>query len=319
MNTHPKTQTQTIVRIRGQNKLVPSIIIEAREIVCTGRLLRTAMIKDEAFVEGDIVKQPNTIVETLRRWGAQPDIFTFCQKFTQPSPRFQHYFEYDNFAVIPITTYEYWLRHQAKKDVRENIRRAKREGVEVRNVIYSEAFIRDIKGLYDETPIRQGKPFWHYNKTLAELDEIHGTYRDRAEYLGAYLGSELIGFLKMVYVGDYAKTMHVFGNERHFTKRPTNALLAKAVETCAEKRITALVYGEYRFPGKNESTLSNFKQHHGFEERLYPRYFIPLSFKGRVAIRLRLHQDPRRHIPNRLLKLLLRLRSNYYQSRRSPA
>jgi hypothetical protein len=131
--------------------------------------------------------------------------------------------------------------------------------------------------------------------------------------VGAYLRQELIGFIKMVYVDKFAKTMHVFSSEKHRRKRPTSALIAKAVEVCAERKLSFLIYGEYNFPGKKANSLTEFKSRNGFEEMKYPRYFIPLTAKGNLALRLRLHRGLQRHIPAPLTNTFLKMRSAYYR------
>ena len=92
--------------------------------------------------------------------------------------------------------------------------------------------------------------FWHYGKTFEEIKDVHGTYASRADYIGAYLGDELIGFVKLVYVGKIARTMNVISKQRYFHLRPTNALIAKAVEICARKMCHILFMASTGFPVK---------------------------------------------------------------------
>jgi hypothetical protein len=304
---------QAAIRIRGQNTTVPSTQICDRTIIVTGTWLKTANVQDEHFVEGELVPDPELVIAHLKQWDMKPDILSFCQKITDPKPKYVYHTEWDDFAVVPITTYEDWFHHRVKKDARQNLQRAKRDGVEVRTSTYNDAFVEGIKKLYDETPIRQGKRFWHYGKSFDALKELHGTYCERAEYIGAYLRDELIGFIKMVYVDNFAKTMHVLGSNKHRNKRPTNALIAKAVEICAEKKLSFLIYGEYNFPGKKETSLTEFKVRNGFEEMKYPRYFIPLTAKGSLALRLKLHRGLHRHIPVPMTNTLLKVRSAYFR------
>jgi hypothetical protein len=304
---------QAEIRIRGRNTTVPSTRVCDRTIIATGTWLKTATVQDEHFVEGELVSDPSLVIAHLKQWDMKPDIFSFCQKITDPEPKYVYHTEWDDFAVVPVTTYDDWFRIRIKKDARQNLQRAKRDGIEVRASTYNDAFVEGIKKLYDETPIRQGKRFWHYGKSLDALKELHGTYCERAEYLGAYLRDELIGFIKMVYVDNFAKTMHVLGSNRHRNKRPTNALIAKAVEICAEKKCSFLIYGEYNFPGKKETSLTEFKVRNGFEEMKYPRYFIPLTAKGSLALRLKLHRGLHHHIPVRMTNTFLKVRSAYFR------
>jgi hypothetical protein len=309
----PLNTEKAEIRIRERDTNVPSTRICDRTIIVIGTWLKTASVRDEAFVEGEIVPDPESVITHLKQWEAKPDVFTFSQKITDPKPKFVYHTEWDDFAVIPIGTYEDWLRNRIKKDAKENLRRAKREGVEVRTSPYDDAFVQGIKKLYDETPIRQGKRFWHYGKSFETLKQLHGTYCERAQYVGAYLRGELVGFIKMVYVDNFAKTMHVFSSYKHRHKRPTNALIAKAVEVCAERKLSFLIYGEYNFPGKKANSLTEFKSRNGFEEMKYPRYFIPLTAKGNLALRLRLHRGLRRHVPAPITNTFLKARAAYYR------
>ena len=302
-------QNQDEIRVRGRSRLVPSIEITGRTIIATGRWLKIAAVKDEAFVEGEVVTDPELFIDKLKKWEAKPDIFMFCQKITDAVPKFAYTMEWDDFAVIRITTYDEWLRDRIKKDVKENVRRARREGVIVKAVEFNDTFVQGVKDLYDETPIRQGKPFWHYGKPFESVKNTLATYCDRAEYIGAYFERELIGFIKMVYVGDIAKTMHVISKERYHLKRPTNALIAKAVEICEQKGILFFIYGEYNFPGTGQNSLTEFKRRHGFEEMRFPRYFVPLTAKGRFAMATGIHSEARKLIPMALIRFLVKARS----------
>ena len=300
--THSKT------RIRGRDTFVPAKVINDRTVIVTGHFVRTACVQDETCIEGEIVPDRDFFVTELKRWKVRPDIFTFQQKVTDTRPRFPYKFEWESFAVIPITSYDDWIRNRVKSDVRQNVRRAKREGVVIKCAPFDDALVWQIKEICDETPVRQGMRFWHYGKTFDEIKDVHGTYASRADYICAYLGDELIGFVKLVYIGRIARTMNVISKQRYFHLRSTNALIAKAVEICAQKNVSHLVYGEFRFPGKAQSSLAEFKKRNGFEEVLCPRYFIPLTLKGNLVIKLGLHRGLRRCIPEWIGQLFLSLR-----------
>jgi hypothetical protein len=281
------------IRIKGKNTLVPSIRIEGRTIVHTGKWLKTAAVRDEGIVQGETVPDPELFIAQLKQ----------CMRA-------------DNVAAIRITTYQDWLKNQVKKDVKENLRRAAREGVTVRTSPYDDKLVQGIKDLCDETPIRQGMSFWHHGKSFEAIKEVHGTYRERAEYIAAYFQEELIGFIKMVYVDNYAKTMHVISKEKYFQKRPTNALIAKAVEVCEQKGLNYFIYGEARYLGKKTSSLADFKRRNGFEEIQYPRYFVPLTVKGKLAIKFGLQLGLMSILPKPVIQLLLTLRSKRYANSR---
>ena len=71
---------------------------------------------------------------------------------------------------------------------------------------------------------------------------------------------------------------------KHRDKAPTNALIAKAVEVCAEKGISYLTYGKYHYGKKDAKSLSDFKMRHGFDKIDIPRYYVPLTLKAKFAL-----------------------------------
>jgi hypothetical protein len=137
------------ISVMGRMCLVPVLSIENRPVIVTGKWIKTACVHDEPFWEGEVVPDPEAFIARLKQWPAKPDVFKFAQKITDPTPKFKYRMEWDNYAVIPITTYEEWLTKQARKDVKENLRRANREGVVARTCAYDDPFVHGIKGLYD--------------------------------------------------------------------------------------------------------------------------------------------------------------------------
>ena len=68
-----------------------------------------------------------------------------------------------------------------------------------------------------------------------------------------------------------------------------------------------------------DSSLTEFKRRNGFEQVLVPRYYIPLTLKGEIAlIDWGSTTASRGCIPKPLFKQLLRIRSRWY-ARKSEA
>jgi hypothetical protein len=212
-------------------------------------------------------------------------------------------------AAIPITTYAEWWDKRVSHDLRKDVKRAEKRGVVVRAAEFNDALVAGIKELYDERPIRQGRPFWHYGKSPDVVRKENATYLDRSEFIGAYYGEELIGFVKIVRVGQITRMMQILAKAKHYDKRPMNALIAKAVEICEQQRCTYLTYGNYTYGNKKKDTVIDFKRRNGFEEIRFPRYFIPLTAKGRLAVKARLHLGIRGILPPRAIYFLLAMRS----------
>jgi hypothetical protein len=105
--------------------------------------------------------------------------------------------------------------------------------------------------------------------------------------------------------------------KQHFDKRPNNALIAKAVEICELQRMSHLIYGSFVYYNP-DSPLTEFKRRSGFEAVPLPRYYIPLTVKGKIALKLGLHRGVAGNVPRPLFEQFLKIRSLWY-ARRSKA
>jgi hypothetical protein len=313
------TDRRTEIRVAGKTLYAPSTEIGGRTVVVTGKWLKKAAIKDENLAEGRTVENPAIFLAQLKRSRLQADIFTFCQKIPDTTPNFPHYFEWDNWAVIPITKYDEWWEKRVPQETRKNVRRAAKRGVTVRQVPFDDELVRGVHDIYNETPVRQGRRFWHYGKDVETVKRESATYLSRSEFLGAYFNDELIGFVKIVYVDQVATLLHILSKNAHQDKRPINALLAKAVEVCSQRGTSFLIYGAYTYDGNTDSPLTEFKRRNGFEELKYPRYFLPLTAKGKVAVQLRFHKGVKAIIPRPMKDVLRNWRSQFYQHRSAEA
>ena len=107
--------------------------------------------------------------------------------------------EMDNFAAIPISTFENWWTKQIGFKARNKAKQAEKKGVVLREVPFSDGLIHGIWKIYNECPIRQGRRFSHYGKDLQRVHQDEATYLDKSVFIGAFLGDELIGLIKMVW------------------------------------------------------------------------------------------------------------------------
>jgi len=264
------------VRVKGKNTQVPATQIEGRTVIAKGGWIKTASVRDEEVVEGELVKDPATFISALKQSGLKADVLTFFQRPPEVKPKFNYHFEWDNYAVVPITTFEDWWEKRLPQEARKNTRRAAKRGVVVKSVPFDDELARGIHKLCNETPVRQGRPFWHYGKDFETVKREHATYLERSEFVAAYFENELIGFIKMVYVDRVATIFHILAFNSHYDKRPMNALLTKSMEVCVQKGVGYFVYGQYVYGNKKDSSLVEFKRRNGFEQINFPRYYIHL-------------------------------------------
>ena len=242
------------------------------------------------------------------------DIFTFAQKLPDTVPRHSFYLEWDNLAVIPITTFSDWWDKRINRFKRKAVRDSVKIGMVVKQTELDDDLIMGVVRINNETPVRQGKPFWHFNKSFDEVKSVMSTYPERSIFIGAYFQDELIGAIRMICADRIAHIALFLSMTRHRDKRTGTAMIAKAVEVCAQNGMSYLVYGQYVY-NDYESSLTEFKRQNGFEQILVPRYFIPLTRRGEIAMKLGLHRGFTRRLPKPLLAQLLRWRTRWYARR----
>jgi hypothetical protein len=296
------------VRVSGRNTLVPCRRSNGRAVIALGKWVKIARIHEEEWMEGEVVNDPELLVEQLKISRFPAHVFTFFQKPPDTKPKHPYHFDWDNFAVIHIKTFDDWWE-KLPQESRKNTRRSVKRGVRVREVNLDDELIRAITEIYNETPIRQGKPFPHFGKNFTTVKKEVSTLLDRSSFIGAYHGNELIGFIKLVCMGNLASILHIVSKHSHHDKRPTNALITKAVEICSQKGISYLLYGHYTYGRKTRSPLIEFKKRNGFEEVRVPRYYLPLCWWGRVIIALHLYRGLLGLLPSILVNVMVDMRS----------
>lgn len=286
-----------------------------KEIKIEGRVIRIARLAAEGY---DFIEDPEPILATLRESSARIDLFTFTQKLPQTSPKYDYPMEWDNVAALLVSTYDNWWTQQINGKTRNMVRRAEKKGVAVREVPFDDALVHGICAINNESPIRQGKPFWHYGKDVETVRKENGTFLERSVFIGSFLGENLIGYAKLVSDESQGQAglMQIVSMIRHKDKAPTNALIAQAVRSCSARGIRYLVYGKFSYGNKGRDSLAAFKEHNGFQQVGIPRYHIPLTLAGRMALRFGLHHTFADRIPEPLFTALRNLRKSVLEKLR---
>ena len=285
-----------------------------KDIRVRGAVLRTARLAADGY---EFLEDPEAMLAALRGASSRIDLFTFTQHLPHTTPKHRYPMEWDNVAAVPVSTFDHWWNRQVNGKTRNMVRRAEKAGLAVREVAFDDALVEGISAVYDETPIRQGRAFWHYRKSLDAVRRENGTFLERSTFLGAFVGDRLVGYAKLVCdeSRSQAGLMQILSMIRHRDKAPTNALIAQAVRSCAERGIPYLVYANFAYGRKQPDSLAEFKQHNGFQKIDVPRYYVPFTLAGRVALRLRLHRGVTDLVPEPILAGLRRSRT-LWQTRR---
>jgi hypothetical protein len=285
-----------------------------KEIRIDKKLVRVGFLDGEGY---QFLDDPGICLESLRKSNSRIDLFTFIQKLSDASPKFSYPMEWDNLAALRISTFEEWMTHQINFKVRNKVRKAEKNGVVVREVPFDESLIRGIQGVYNESPVRQGRRFWHYGEDLETIRRIKATFLERSIFIGAFLENNLIGFLKLVANEDWTQAglMHIVSMIEYRDKAPTNALIAQAVRSCANRKIPYLWYANFSYGRKQRDSLADFKRYNGFQRVDVPRYYVPLTAAGRIALRMGLHHSVANLIPEPVADTYRRVRSFWYAKR----
>jgi hypothetical protein len=277
-----------------------------KRLIVQGRVLTVARLKDEWY---DDLGDPELVISSLKQCASVPDLFTFWQRLPDTVPIYPYYYETEILSAIPLKDFEHWWEKQIGSDTRKKARRPAKRGVEIRVVPLDDAFVSGVMGVFNETPVRRGKPFWHYGKDFDTIKQGLSRDLDRSKFIGAYDGGNLVGFVKLVCAeGRFANPGLIVSKLEARKKYVNNALIAKSVELCCQNRIPFLTYTKWR-----RGSQAEFLVRHGFQKVTVPRYWIALTPKGKIAIKLGLYRDIRSYIPDRLLIAVRELRSALYE------
>lgn len=282
-----------------------------RSIIVYGRVLRIARIDGDTY---RFFEDPEPILADLRESHNRVDLFTFTQRLAEASPRYNYQVEQDNLAVVEVRSFDHWWNEQIGFKARNKAKQAEKKGVVLRETTFDESLARGIWDIYNESPIRQGRKFFNYGKTLDTVRREASTFLDSSIFIGAFFENKLIGFAKLTM--DETKTqaglMHIIATLEHREKAATNALLAQAVRACSDRGIRYLVYSQFAYGNKTHDSLSDFKERNGFRRVDLPRYYVPLSPIGLIALRIGLHKSIHHHLPEPVIALFRKYRAAWY-------
>src|SRR5258708_1196867 len=282
-----------------------------KQIRIRGGLMRIAQLEADLY---HFLERPEERLEGLRSWGHRIDLFFFMQRLPDTEAKYSYSREMDNFAALRITTFADWWNQQIGFKGRNKAKQAEKKGAVIREVPFGDELVKGIQGVYNETRVRQGAPNSHYGNDFATVYRQEATFLDTSIFIGVYLGDELIGFAKLVFdeTRSQAGLMNIVSMIKHRDKAPTNALVAQAVRSCADRGISYLVYSRFAYGKKEQSSLTDFKERNGFQRIDVPRYYVPLTVLGRVGHKFGLHHRLADRLPAPLLAKLREVRAAWY-------
>ena len=305
-----------VISIKGKRVKVPFIAVNGDTIVVTGKWIKMAAVHDEIWAEKE-VEHPECCIEALiSAYNKIPraDIFTFTQRPTVTIPRYSFSYDLESIAAIHLTSFKEWWEGLPQES-RKNVRRSQKRGVVVKVKEFDDELINGIVDVNNDSPVRQGRSYSHYGKSFDQVKKDHSAFIERSDFICAYHGSEIIGFLKIVYRGNVASILQLAPKLSQSDMRPANAMLAKAIEQCEARGVSCVTYGLFNYGNKKDTPLREFKVRNGFGEILIPRYYVPLTTWGAVCVRTKLYRGLIGILPQFIIVFIVGVRAKMYNMR----
>jgi hypothetical protein len=298
---------QDTIRWKGVPIRVDAVRAENKAFIISGRFIKTASLKNEWLED---IENPPEVVRILKASRAKIDLLKFWQRIPQRKAKYNYYKEWRQIAAIPIISYKHWFEKQISPKARNKIRKAQKSGVVVERIELNDEFIRGVMAIYNQSPVRRGKPFWHYGKDFNTVENDLSADLERSVFVAAYYGKELIGFIKFLMTDRYAMTLLILDKTAHRDKAPMNAMIAKVLEICTDNKIPYFTYTVWR-----RGEHGRFQESVGFERVPVPEYFVSLTIKGKLALRFGLHRGVKGALPEKVTMWFLALRSWWHSTK----
>ena len=301
------------ISVKSKWVSVPAFDFDGMTVIVRGKWPKVAQIHDEWWMESELA-DPEALVEELKKRGSngfKADVLTFSQKMPGSLPKYGYTKELESVAAVRTSKFDDWW-NGLPQECRKNVRRSQKRGVVISVKNFDDELIHGIIGVNNDSPTRQGRPNRYYGQSFEQAKKDHSAFLDRCDFICAHAENELIGFLKVVYKGDVAVILNLAVKASQYDKRPANALIAKAVELCEKRGVAYLTYGRFNYGNKQDSPLREFKSRNGFVEVLTPRYYVPLTGGGALAMKLGLHRGLLGILPHSVITWGLNARSKWY-------
>jgi GNAT superfamily N-acetyltransferase len=236
------------------------------------------------------------------------DVFTFWNRVPNKAAlTVNGKVELDNIAALPITSVDYWRNVQVSRKVRNIIRKAVKNSVVVRHGSLCEEYYEELYSLFHGIIARQNKPFTHRHESLEQIKSgFEKLSNHRFEILNAYHNEKLIGTLGLLYSEETSLIGNFTVADEYQKLGVPSLLIEKAVERTVNAKKKLLIYTHWKTDKEaSNDSLRDFKRHCGFQEMKVARYYVPLTFKGKVVIFLGLHKGKWGLMPQFLKDIIL--------------
>jgi hypothetical protein len=102
-----------------------------KDIRVRGSLIRIAQLEGDKY---EFLDDPEAVLNELRSSRIRIDLFTFMQRLPETSPKYAYPMEWDNLAVLPVSTFDHSWKEQIGFKARNKAKQAMKKGAELREV-----------------------------------------------------------------------------------------------------------------------------------------------------------------------------------------
>jgi len=169
--------------VDGASTTLDCINVNGQVYSITGNFLKIARLEEEWY---DDLGDPKLAIDRLRQCDLKADILTFLQRLPDVEPKYLYQMTWESLAVLRISTFDHWWTKQIRDKTRNMVRKSKKLGVEIREASFDDDFVRGMTDIFNETPVRQGRRFWHYGKDFETVKSQFSRCLFREQLIGAY-------------------------------------------------------------------------------------------------------------------------------------
>jgi len=156
---------QIEIHVKGKPVRVPAAQIDGRTVLATGKWLRDSNRSGRGTDRKRICRRSEVVPLAIEGIRTERRYFTFSQKVWDNTPKYSYPLEWDNWAVIPITTYADWEK-RAESSVRRAVRRAAKLGVVVKVAEFDDTFCKRDRQYQQRDSGKAGRTFGTSRKAL---------------------------------------------------------------------------------------------------------------------------------------------------------
>ncbi len=190
--------------------------------------------------------------------------------------------------ILPLSKgFEYIWKNKFNKKARNLVRKFLRSGGKVELLKNPLNYVDDIMEINLSKPLRQGRPLPEtYTRKDLVIQILERNIRDKGEHFrvyGAFIKDKLVAYAYVSEHNGYAYISRFLTHAKYFKYAASNGLLSFIIESLCKEGVKVVQYGYW---SRHYEGVNHFLQQHGFEKGEVRAYYIPLTMKGSLVLKM---------------------------------